>query len=175
MAPQERWEKWILRCAIAHHSSRQGAPRNDNSSFRHISTFPRRPLAPRLCKILALSHKGAENAGCQRTRLACRMKTAHERSHYRSTENTGIPCAMVLTVYSRLSPAIGLFASIPAQCAALSRVDPSIGASGPHGFAVRLPLARPARRPASTAPCPAFVAIASRPSVSRTGCTKAYK
>jgi hypothetical protein len=31
-----------------------------------------------------------------------------------------------------------LFATIPAQCKALSRVDASVGASGPHDFAVRL-------------------------------------
>jgi hypothetical protein len=31
----------------------------------------------------------------------------------------------------------GFVVTIPAQCEALSRVDASVGASGPHGFAVR--------------------------------------
>ena len=52
----------------------------------------------------------------------------------------------------------------PAQCEASSRVDISVEMSGPHGFAVRCAHRTPCDKPASTAPCPAFVAIASRPS-----------
>jgi hypothetical protein len=72
-------------------------------------------------------------------------------SHHRSSQITGIPCAMVLTVYSALSLVIGFLATIPAQCEALSRVDASIGAPGPHGFTVRFTRARLYAREAATA------------------------
>ncbi len=71
---------------------------------------------------------------------------------------------------------------------AFRRLDASVGASGPHDFAVREPHRSPARRliahrliglpcdhvsapdePASTASRPASVTIASRPSVGRDG------
>jgi hypothetical protein len=65
------------------------------------------------------------------------MKKAHELVTTGSPANTGIPCAMVLTAYSALSLVNQLVVTIPAQCEALSRVDASVGASGPHGFAVR--------------------------------------
>jgi hypothetical protein len=64
------------------------------------------------------------------------MKKAHElvtagRRNSRHSPRNGF------TAYSALSPAIGFVATVPAQCKALSRVDASIAASGPHGFAVR--------------------------------------
>jgi hypothetical protein len=45
-----------------------------------------------------------------------------------------------------------------------SPVDTSVEMSGPRGFAVRCAIARHATVPPATAPCPAFVTIASRPS-----------
>jgi len=84
--------------------------------------------------------------GAQCTRsLACKNKKHTSKSTTGSPENAGIPCAMVLTAYSALSPVTGLVVTVPAQCEALSRVDASVGASGPHGFAVRQLLARLAR------------------------------
>jgi hypothetical protein len=50
--------------------------------------------------------------------------------------STGIPCAMVLTAYGALSSASGLDSRRrPAQRRA--ELDPSVGESGPHAFAVR--------------------------------------
>jgi hypothetical protein len=49
---------------------------------------------------------------------------------------------MVLTVSFVLSPVIGFVATVPAQCNALSRVNASIEASGPHDFTVRAPITR---------------------------------
>jgi hypothetical protein len=46
-----------------------------------------------------------------------------------------------------------------------AKLDASVGASGPHDFAVRLKRVRLAAPSASTASRPAFVTIASRPSV----------
>jgi hypothetical protein len=62
---------------------------------------------------------------------------------------------MVLTAYSALPGEPGFLATIPAQCEALSRVDASVGASGPHGFAVRFASAHALRgdqRPPHPAP-----------------------
>jgi hypothetical protein len=45
---------------------------------------------------------------------ASRAKVESTRvSHHRFAEHSGIPCAMVLTAYSELSPAIGRFCHRP--------------------------------------------------------------
>jgi hypothetical protein len=57
----------------------------------------------------------------------------------------GLPCAMVLTVYSVLSPGTGLFCprhSQGARCA-LQELSTSVGAPGPHSLAVREAIVRP--------------------------------
>jgi hypothetical protein len=85
------------------------------------------------------------------------------------------------TAYAALSPATGLCCRrrLAHTCA---RLDASVGASGPHGFAVRSNVVRPARLPiahevqlvqrppwradalASTTSRPAFVTTRDRPS-----------
>ena len=45
---------------------------------------------------------------------------------------------------NRIAGEPGFLATVPAQCKALSRVDASVAASGPHDFAVRAGIARPA-------------------------------
>src|SRR5258706_5330608 len=107
-------------------------------------------------------------------------------------EHPAFPHAMVLTAYVVLSPVTGLFChrrqrikvlSKPGGPTQLRRLDASVGASGPHDFAVRSNISR--RRAvdrsqifrlalqshraqnaaASTASRPASVTIAIRPSV----------
>src|ERR1700733_15086962 len=75
---------------------------------------------------------------------------------------------MVLTVSFVLSPVNGLIATVPAQCKALSRVDASIAASGPHDFIVRL-TARSSGAPQASIASRAqrVVTIAKRPSIGR--------
>jgi hypothetical protein len=75
---------------------------------------------------------------------------------------------MVLTVSFVLSPVNGLVATVPAQCKALSRVDASIAASGPHDFIVRL-TARTSGAPQASIASRAqrVVTIAKRPSIGR--------
>jgi hypothetical protein len=74
---------------------------------------------------------------------------------------------MVLTAYSVLSPAIGLFVTVTSamqnQC---GRLDISVEISGPHGLAVRFPHVRlsRARRP-SQSRAQRSVTIAKRPSI----------
>jgi hypothetical protein len=69
---------------------------------------------------------------------------------------------MVLTVYFVLSPVTGLFATVVRR--SLDELDASVGASGPHDFAVRNQHRSSFEAAASTASRPAFVTIAKRPS-----------
>jgi hypothetical protein len=84
----------------------------------------------------------------------------------------GLPCAMVLTVSSALSLVTGLFCHHRRRDAKHHRqLDASVGASGPHGFAVRVSVVRPRKMFAPSCfrvhriPSPTFVTIAKRPSV----------
>jgi hypothetical protein len=52
---------------------------------------------------------------------------------------------MVLTAYSTLSPAIGLFVTVASAMKASCQLDASVEASGPRGFAVHNPRIRPLR------------------------------
>jgi hypothetical protein len=70
---------------------------------------------------------------------ACNKKA--RGGYHRSAEITGIPCAMVLTVSFGLCPGTGL--SCPRHLRIIiRRLDASVGASGPHDFAVRAGVAR---------------------------------
>jgi hypothetical protein len=57
----------------------------------------------------------------------------------------------------------------PPRSSASRELDASVGASGPHDFAVRKPSAFVNALLASTASCPASVTISSRPSVGQDG------
>jgi hypothetical protein len=109
--------------------------------------------------------------GARRTRsLACRKQNTRV-SHHGYTENTRHSrTRMVLTVSFVLSPVTGLschrrLAGRPAK------LDASVGASGPHDFAVRLGAIRQERRRVHRIPHPTSVTIAIRPSC-EAGCAK---
>jgi hypothetical protein len=71
---------------------------------------------------------------------------------------------MVLTVSFVLSPATGLVATVaPEKPLASRELDASVGASGPHDFAVRISTAR-GDTPASTAAPPHVRDVANAPS-----------
>jgi hypothetical protein len=72
-----------------------------------------------------------------------------------SPELPDLPCAMVLTAYNVLSPVTGLFCHRHRRNC-FRQLDSSVGASGPHAFAVHL------KRRSSTAPS-ASTHPASRP------------
>src|SRR5215469_13207177 len=74
------------------------------------------------------------------------MKKAHEHSHYRSSRVTGIPCAMVLTGYVVLAPVRPAFVSPSPAESPSADLAPAARAPGPHAFAVRIRIARPAMR-----------------------------
>jgi hypothetical protein len=84
-------------------------------------------------------------------------------SHHGHTGSPGIPYAMVLTGSFVLSPVTGLVCHRRQQ-SRLRQLDTSVGASGPHDFAVRLKRRSSAAPSASTASRSASVTIASRPS-----------
>ena len=75
--------------------------------------------------------------GARRTRsLACKVEKAHEHSHHRSTESPGISLRNGVTVCFALSPVTGLFCH-RRRADNSAKLDASVGASGPHDFAVR--------------------------------------
>jgi hypothetical protein len=101
-------------------------------------------------------------ARCARS-LVCEMKKAHKHSHHGHTGNTRHSPRNGFTAYIALSPVTGL------SCHRRLRntfrtLDASVGASGPHDFAVHGHAPSSEALPVSTASRPAFVTIASRPS-----------
>jgi hypothetical protein len=109
--------------------------------------------------------RGAGKAGCPlHPRPRARSVESTRVSHHRFTGTPGLPCAMVLTVSSALSPVTGLCCHRH-QRNLFRELDASVGASGPHGFAVRtqrhssFDVARVHR-----IPHPTSVTIAKRPS-----------
>ena len=81
--------------------------------------------------------EGAGNAGCPlhpQPRVRCLEST--RVSHHRFTGTPGISCAMVLTAYFALSLVTGLVCHHRRR-KDFRQLDASVGASGPHDFAVR--------------------------------------
>src|ERR1700729_4033582 len=131
----------------------------------HDELVPAARIAPELYKFLRLENQRAQGkpgARCTRSRAWCVVNT--RVSHHRFTGSPGLPCAMVLTAYFALSPVTGLSCH-RRQRNRFRQLDASVGASGPHDFAVCKPSAFVNAPPASTASRPASVTIASRPSV----------
>jgi hypothetical protein len=84
--------------------------------------------------------EGVGNAGCPpHPQPRVRNNKAHERSHHRySRIHPAFPHAMVLTAYFVLSPVTGLSCH-RRRADRSAKLDTSVGASGPHDFAVRDP------------------------------------
>ena len=104
----------------------------------------------------------------------CATKKHRGRSH-RYTGTPGIPARNGFTAYFALSPGTGLFcprhladicvSGPPGPTSHSAKLDASVGASGPHDFAVRKLTPSSEAPLASTASRPASVTIAIRPSV----------
>jgi hypothetical protein len=184
-----------------HCSSRTNSRFNSQTAnFGYAFAFPRRH-APEVLQRTFRPGKseGVGNAGCPLHPWPRVQKVESTRVLTADTPvHPAFPHAMVLTVSFALSPVTGLDchrrrrnkAPLKARLGkgAFRRLDASVGASGPHDFAVRKPHHSSARRliahrpcglpchhvlapdePASTASRPASVTIASRPSVGRDG------
>jgi hypothetical protein len=133
-----------------------------------IQTRPRDLAAPFRAsfarKHRVLITEGAGNAGrTMRPQPRVQMKKAHEQVTTVTPVSPDIPRAMVLTAYSVLSPVTGLFCHRRLR-SYLRRLDASVGASGPHDFAVRSTRIRQRRRRVHRIPPPTSVTIAKRPS-----------
>jgi hypothetical protein len=72
---------------------------------------------------------------------ASRVEKNTRVSHHGHAGSPGIPCAMVLTVSFALSPVTGLVCHRHRR-KYLHRLDASVGASGPHDFAVHVSAVR---------------------------------
>ena len=139
----------------------------ENKEDGHASAFSRRD-APEVCRKCPPKNKGAGKAGCRlHPWVPCNKKHGG-----RTTGSTGITPAFPaqwFTAYFALSPVTGL----SCHCRQRNRfhqLDASVGASGPHDFAVRLSAIRLARySPAwhccvHRIPHPTSVTTAKRPS-----------
>jgi hypothetical protein len=104
----------------------------------YASTFPRRFRARAVTKPSPKKTKGVGNAGCWlHPQPRVRNEKAHERSHREFSQvHPAFPHAMVLTVSFVLSPVTGLVCHRRLAGIAPAKLDASVGASGPHDFAV---------------------------------------
>jgi len=98
--------------------------------------------------------QGTPDAG--RTRRALRAKEMHfaHAGNNRAAETTGVPCAMVLRLIRDLLGVPGLLAAVACRLVT-RRLDPSVGGSGPHDFAVRQDVFVHATRALNTLPATA--------------------
>jgi hypothetical protein len=128
------------------------APRNDGKIHHRI-------LAARCVRVVqqtsALKQRaqGMPGARCARS-LVCSVWVAHECSHHGHTGNTRHSPRNGFTAYIVLSRVTGPVTGLschPRRRSCLHQLDSSVGASGPHDFAVRRQAFSSATPPASTA------------------------
>src|SRR6202047_2441436 len=133
---------------------------------RHnIAISPRTPREFLPTTSRSLNSEGAGNAGrWMRPQPCVRNKKPHKHSHHGHTGITRHSPRNGFNGFLRALP--GDRACLPPSLVkvALYQLDASVGASGPHDFAVRRSAPSSEAPPASTASRPAFVTIASRPS-----------
>jgi hypothetical protein len=142
-----------LRCAIAHRGISRfqvrcsASPWNDSVYSKHHVAISRRD-APELC--IYLSPQGGRGECRVPVAPAVSCALCVGRTHTSNNEYTGtpgIPARNGFTAYVGLSPVTGLFCHRRSQKCSLSapgradmpscELDASVGASGPHDFAVR--------------------------------------
>jgi hypothetical protein len=117
------------------------------------------------CTIITLEEtEGAGNTGCWPHPRALRAKKMHfaHASNDRAAGTTGVPCAMALRRITRSPRCPGFFSHRRAAIRPAA-LDPGIGGSGPHAFAVRPRSARQAKRKRPSHPAPRVVTVAIRP------------
>src|SRR5690349_7568357 len=108
----------------------------------------------------------------QRGRRECRaliapaalraVKKARKQVTTGTPKRSGIPCAMVLRLIARSPRGTGL--DSPRDLRIARKLDPSVGGSGPHAFAVRVSALRQVAPTRPSHPGPRVVTIAIRPS-----------
>jgi hypothetical protein len=80
--------------------------------------------------------QGKPGARCTRG-LVCKRAQKHAHEHTGPAEASGFPCAVVLRLASRSPRCPGFFATFISRMSPPAKLDASIGAPGPHDFAVR--------------------------------------
>src|SRR4030088_2407346 len=109
--------------------------------------------------------EGAGKAGCAlhpRSRVQMHIENAHTSIQVQR-KHSGLPCAVVYSLYRALPGEPGFFATV--TCGSLHKLDTSVGVSGPHDFAVRHPRVRLARASRPPHPTATYLTIAIRPLV----------
>jgi hypothetical protein len=102
-------------------------------------------------------------ARCTRS-LACEKNKAHERSHREvHRRNPAFPHADGFNGFLRALPGDRAFLPPSPAEENFRQLDTSVGASGPHDFAVRFSAARLRRRRVHRIPHPTSVTIAQTP------------
>jgi hypothetical protein len=142
----------------------------------HLQSSTRMPLHSRgtLCPSFRLNDAPRKDGGRGESRVLAApaasrpMEKGHEHSPQVQPEHSGLPRAMVYNFLRALPGVHDLFSHRRLEII-ISSLDASLGASGPHAFAVRNDTVRPRKGFARSAlrpshPAPRIVTIASRPS-----------
>jgi hypothetical protein len=119
-----------------------------------MSATPSRRDAPEFCKFNGPQKRAQGRPGARCTRgLACKSIKKTHTSIQVQRKHSGLPCAMVLRLIS-CSPWRPAFLSPSPRRKSSTRLDASIGAPGPHDFAVRFTRcsSKAHRRPPHPAP-----------------------
>ena len=109
-------------------------------TFRYSPAISPRIRASFVSNIPPSESEGAGNAGRPERPIAACARVESEK-HTRQSGHTGITRHSPrngFTAYSALSPVTGFLATVAPEKLASQELDASIGASGPHDFAVRL-------------------------------------
>ena len=126
------------------------------------AAFSRRNLRPKLCLRTALCIRGRREGRVSATPAAAVHKKSTGKEPQVRTEQSGLPCAMVLRLIARSPRGPGLIAPVASR--SFCSLSLSVGRPGPHAFAVRNGSARLARRDVHRVPLSTSVTIAKRPS-----------
>jgi hypothetical protein len=140
--PYSRSWLWILRCAIAHRSSRCARPGMTTEGIWHTHTPPHSRDAIRPSHANSFAPQEIRGRREDRVRAApavsCATCTKNAHEHTGSAEASRPSLRNGFTAYFVLSLATGFLATIiPEKRLLLEELDASVGASEPHDFAVR--------------------------------------
>jgi hypothetical protein len=129
---------------------------HSNSVFKQPTQFQTHIRIPAARCARVVARTCPENRGrreCRYRSLACENKKAHERNHHRFAETIRPSLRNGLRLISCSPRRPGSFATVACENT-FRKLDASVGASGPHDFAVRVSIARLAKpsRPPHPAP-----------------------
>src|SRR6185312_16243032 len=141
-------------------SARNDGEHNDEQTLARIPAARFRPSDASTS--VPRKQEGTGNAGCSAAPMARLQQKKQAAVTTGPAETSGIPCAMVLRLIRDLLGVPGLLASVAAR-ASPARLDPSVGRSGPHDFAVRTECRSPAAPARPSHPVPTSVAIGQTP------------